>query len=86
MTSSTSRRWIPVPLMMAVVVAAATGFSACSSVPKLQGTGGSCLRVADCEKGLVCVEHRCSSDLSPIVGTEGAPAQEGGAGDDAAAE
>jgi hypothetical protein len=83
MSSSTPGWWI---LWAAAAAAAASGVYACSSTPKLQGPGGSCLRVDDCEKGLVCVEHRCSSDLSPIVGTEGAPAREGGTGDDAAAE
>jgi hypothetical protein len=59
---------------------------ACSSAPKLRGAGGQCSQVADCEKGLVCVDGRCSTDLSPIGGTEGPPTSEGGAGGDAPAE
>jgi hypothetical protein len=66
--------------------AAAWGVGACSSAPKLQSAGGPCSRVADCEKDLVCVAGRCSHDLSPLVMTEGSPAGEGGAGDDAPAE
>jgi hypothetical protein len=77
---STPRRW---------VVLTACGLGACSSTPKLQGPGGACTSVTDCEKGLVCVsppKGRCASDLSSTVGTEGAPASEGGASGDAPAE
>jgi hypothetical protein len=80
----TSWRWISLALWG--LSAAALGQIACSSTPKLQGSGGACTQVGDCEKGLVCAEHRCSKDTSLSGGTEAAPTQEGGTGDDAAPE
>jgi hypothetical protein len=46
-------------------------FGGCSSAEKLQGQGGVCFTVSDCQEGLACVPQKdgsriCSSDLTPI--------------------
>ena len=46
--------------------------TACSSPAPLQGEGGACLQVTDCQLGLVCVmasdgSHHCSSHLDSTV-------------------
>jgi hypothetical protein len=61
---------LPVPLAFLVPVAGAA-IGACSSAEKLQGQGGICFQVSDCEQGLACVPQKdgsriCSNDLTPI--------------------
>lgn len=61
-------------------------FAGCSSAePK--GPNHACFRALDCQSGLVCVEGRCTDDISPIVpegaGTPAVPADEGAGGPDA---
>ena len=58
----------------------------CSSAePK--GPNHACFRALDCQSGLVCVEGRCTDDISPIVpegaGTPAVPAGENTGGLDA---
>jgi hypothetical protein len=69
-----------------LIVHVAYAVGACSSAPKLEGEGGACQQVADCQMGLVCVKgpndtKRCSKDLSSIVSAT--PAPMGGGGGDA---
>jgi hypothetical protein len=52
-----------------VALGAASG--ACSSAEKLQGQGGICFQVSDCQEGLACVPQKdgsriCTNDLTPI--------------------
>lgn len=61
-------------------------FAGCSSAePK--GPNHACFRALDCQSGLVCVEGRCTDDISPIVpegaGTPAVPAGESAGGLDA---
>jgi len=58
----------------------------CSSAePK--GPNRACFRALDCQSGLVCVEGRCTDDISPIVpegaGTPAVPAGENAGAPDA---
>lgn len=36
--------------------------------PPLAGRGGECNSLSDCKPGLVCIEDKCSDDLSSIAG------------------
>jgi hypothetical protein len=36
--------------------------------PPLAGRGGECNSLSDCKPGLVCIEDKCSDDLSGIAG------------------
>jgi hypothetical protein len=40
---------------------------ACSGSAEPAGPSRACFRALDCEDGLVCIEGRCTSDISPIV-------------------
>jgi hypothetical protein len=69
-----------------LIAGVACALGGCSSAPKLEGEGGPCQQVADCQMGLVCVKgpndtKRCSKDLSSIVSAT--PAPMGGGGGDA---
>lgn len=56
----------------------------CSGSSEPAGPNYACFRALDCEDGLVCVQGRCTSDISAIVpegaGTAPAPAAAGDAG------
>jgi len=47
----------------------------CSGTPEPKAENHACFRALDCQAGLVCVEGRCTADLTPIVpeGTAAAP-------------
>jgi hypothetical protein len=47
--------------------------SGCSGRAEPAGPNEACFRALDCQPGLVCVEGRCTSDISPLV-PEGAGA------------
>jgi hypothetical protein len=40
---------------------------ACSGTPEPKAENHACFRALDCQVGLVCVEGRCTADLTPIV-------------------
>ncbi len=59
------------------------GLAHCAGPAEPDGENHACFRALDCADGLVCVEGRCTADLTPIV-PEGAgqgPAMAGAAGD-----
>jgi hypothetical protein len=39
----------------------------CSGPADPRGPNEACFRALDCQGGLVCVEGRCTSDVTPIV-------------------
>jgi len=61
---------------------------ACSGTPEPKAENHACFRALDCRVGLVCVEGRCTADLTPIVPDAStaapapAPAPAGDAGDE----
>lgn len=55
-------------------------FAACGGPAGLGSRGEQCFRTNDCREGLVCVEHRCTNDLSDIEGSYGGPPMDPGAG------
>jgi hypothetical protein len=78
---------VPALAAGAVGCVLAGAFGGCSSAEKLQGQGGVCFTVSDCEEGLACVPQKdgsrlCSSDLTPIQ----MAAEAGGKIPDAAAD
>jgi hypothetical protein len=68
------------------LIAALASLLGCSGTPEPKAENYACFRALDCQAGLVCVEGRCTSDLTPIVpeGTAAAPppAPSGDAGAD----
>jgi hypothetical protein len=40
---------------------------ACAGRPEPKAENHACFRALDCQEGLVCVEGRCTADLTPIV-------------------
>jgi hypothetical protein len=58
------RRHRRTPHPWAVVAYLAAG---CSGPAEPVGPNQPCFRALDCEDGLVCVQGRCTSDISPIV-------------------
>ena len=38
----------------------------CGGPAKAGGKGADCFRVSDCQGGLVCIDHKCTDDLSSI--------------------
>jgi hypothetical protein len=57
---------------VALVLAAISAATGCSTPEKLSGSGGSCLMTTDCELGLVCSKDLCTADLSALVNIEDA--------------
>jgi hypothetical protein len=60
---------------VAGIVGVAGLLAACSSPEALQGPGGACMQVTDCQAGLVCIPQKngpnvCSMDTSSLVATE----------------
>jgi hypothetical protein len=51
-------------MTLAVVAAAVLG---CAGSKAPSGPNVACFRANDCQDGLVCVEGRCTDDLTPIV-------------------
>ncbi|HTV24120.1 MAG TPA: hypothetical protein VMG12_35755 [Polyangiaceae bacterium] len=51
----------------------ASALAACAGTPAPKAENHACFRALDCQAGLVCVEGRCTADLTPIV-PEGAGA------------
>jgi hypothetical protein len=47
----------------------------CSGTAEPKAENHACFRALDCQAGLVCIEGRCTADLTPIVpeGTAAAP-------------
>lgn len=41
--------------------------AACGGTPAPKAENHACFRALDCQAGLVCVEGRCTADLTPIV-------------------
>ena len=72
------------PLCFAIALVAA-----CGGTPAPKAENHACFRALDCQAGLVCVEGRCTADLTPIV-PEGsaagpapaAPIRDAGSGSD----
>jgi hypothetical protein len=52
----------------------------CGGPAKAGGKGADCFRVSDCQGGLVCIEHKCSDDLSSIDIHQDAAVGRGGSG------
>ncbi len=40
--------------------------ASCGGSAKEGGLGADCFRVSDCAAGLVCVDHKCTNDLTSI--------------------
>lgn len=60
---------------------------ACGGTPAPKAENYACFRALDCQPGLVCVEGRCTADLTPIVPEVSAAAPPPAGGDaDAGAE
>src|SRR5262245_5094920 len=59
----------------AVVVFAV--FASCGGPQDQAGVNGDCFRADDCAEGLVCVEGKCTNDLSGIVSQLDAPSGTG---------
>jgi hypothetical protein len=62
------------------------GLAHCAGSAEPDGENHACFRALDCADGLVCVEGRCTADLTPIVpegAGQGPPggAMAGGGGD-----
>jgi hypothetical protein len=64
------------------------GFAACGGPAKEGGPGADCFRATECQAGLVCIDHKCTNDVSsvdihpeagPGAGAGGAPMDDGGA-------
>lgn len=57
--------------------------AACAGTPEPKAENHACFRALDCRAGLVCVDGRCTADLTPIVPevTAGTPAPEAPAAD-----
>jgi hypothetical protein len=55
----------------------------CSGTPEPKAENHACFRALDCQAGLVCVEGRCTADLTPIVpeGTAASPPAAAPSGD-----
>lgn len=77
MSSTRDRRPVPsfvsirsVLLPLAGILASLLG---CAGTPEPKAENHACFRALECQAGLVCVEGRCTADLTPIV-PEGAPA------------
>ena len=51
----------------ALLYLAASALAACGGTPPPKGENHACFRALDCQTGLVCVEGRCTADLTPIV-------------------
>jgi hypothetical protein len=51
-------------LLLAGALASLLG---CSGSPEPKAENHACFRALDCRAGLVCVEGRCTADLTPIV-------------------
>src|SRR5260221_12067733 len=61
--------------------------AACGGPATEGGAGAECFRATECQAGLVCVDHKCTKDLSSIdIRAEGGPGGAPGAGDSAAAD
>jgi hypothetical protein len=60
--------------------------AACGGPATAGGPGADCFRATECELGLVCIDHKCTNDVSSIDirpnGGAGAGATGGAAGDD----
>jgi hypothetical protein len=59
-----------------IVAACAVSLIGCPGSADPAGAGEACFRALDCQDGLVCIEGRCTADITPIV--PGAPAPAGG--------
>lgn len=58
------------------------GLARCAGSAEPDGENHACFRALDCADGLVCVEGRCTADLTPIVpegAGQGAPGAMAGA-------
>jgi hypothetical protein len=56
-----------------ILVSLALVCAACAGSAEPLAENHACFRALDCQEGLVCVEGRCTADISPIV-PEGAGA------------
>src|SRR5262245_34830368 len=54
-------------------------FASCGGPQEQAGPGSDCFRADDCQGGLVCVDGKCTNDLSKIISTVDAPGAAGGA-------
>jgi len=52
------------PLLLAGAIASLLG---CAGPPEPKAENHACFRALDCQEGLVCIEGRCTADLTPIV-------------------
>src|SRR5689334_3782622 len=57
-----------VPRGIAGVALAAALWTSCASPQAAGGPNADCFRVEDCKEGLVCIQKKCSKDLSKIMG------------------
>jgi hypothetical protein len=65
------------PGLLRRVLIAAAGAAAlfgCPGSAEPAGPGEACFRALDCQDGLVCIEGRCTADITPIVPDVQAPA------------
>jgi hypothetical protein len=62
--------------MFPALAVALVSLLGCSGTPEPKAENHACFRALDCQAGLVCVEGRCTADLTPIVpeGTAASPA------------
>jgi hypothetical protein len=68
---------------LVLVVAALLG---CSGTAEPKAENHACFRALDCQAGLVCIEGRCTADLTPIVPEGAAAAPPADSAGDAGAE
>lgn len=54
-------------LRFTVLAVSAVWLLSCSGAAEPKGPNVACFRALDCQNGLVCVEGRCTADLTPIV-------------------
>jgi hypothetical protein len=57
------------------LITALASLLGCSGTPEPKPENYACFRALDCQAGLVCVQGRCTADLTPIVpeGTAATP-------------
>src|SRR5258706_4211697 len=71
----------------APLVVLSAHIAACGGPATEGGEGAECFRATECQAGLVCVDHKCTKDLSSIdIRAEGGPGGAPGAGDSGAAD
>lgn len=56
-----------IPVLGAVALAVALGSVRCGGPAEPGGQGADCYRAEECAAGFVCLEKKCTSDLSSVA-------------------